>query len=154
MLKQMLLKNLFVSFPLQSYLFPAPASVLFPVTTKCGRRGPVSSTPTFFASVPVASFPQNTVSAWIRHTPTLRHPAPLHEYDGMRNSSCRFGGTPYRHTPRGGYRSSIGSWEQTGYRTLGRSATPHNGVLENGRELHDNRFGRVEQRKSVSVLHR
>ena len=43
--------------------FPTPVSAYSPATTKCGRRGSVSSTPTFFASVPASLAPQYTAFA-------------------------------------------------------------------------------------------
>ena len=55
---------------------------IFPVTTKCGRRGSVSSTPTFFAAVPASLFPRHTAPAQFRHTPAPRHPVPPHGYGG------------------------------------------------------------------------
>ena len=43
-------------FPSQSHLLSSPASVYSPVTIKCGRRGLVSSTPTFYRSTCVLVF--------------------------------------------------------------------------------------------------
>ena len=59
-------------FPSQSHLLSSPASVYSPVTIKCGRRGLVSSTPTFFAAVPASLLPRHTALAQFRHTPGSR----------------------------------------------------------------------------------
>ena len=93
-------------FPSQSHLLSSPASVYSPVTIKCGRRGLVSSTPTFFAAVPASSVPRHTALAQFRYTPAPQHPAPPHEYGGRRNRFFHSGGTHGTHIPHDSCRSS------------------------------------------------
>lgn len=88
---------------------PAPAPEFFSATTKCGRRGLVSSTPTFFASAPVSLVPQRTASSQFRHTPAPLHPAPPHECGGRSNRLFHSGGIHGTHIPHGSCRSSSGS---------------------------------------------
>ena len=52
-------------FPTQSHLSLTPGSKKSPLTQKCGRRGSVSSTPTFLASLPVVPFSLHIAPAWI-----------------------------------------------------------------------------------------
>ena len=93
-------------FSSQSHLSPVPDPVLSPVTTKCGRRGLVSSTPTFFAAVPASLVPRHTAPAQFRHTPAPRHPVSPHGYGGRNNRIFHSGDTHGTHIPHGSCRSS------------------------------------------------
>lgn len=90
---------------------PAPAPEFFSATTKCGRRGLVSSTPTFFASAPVSLVPQRTASSQFRHTPAPLHPAPPHECGGRSSRFFHSDDTHGTHIPHGSCRSSSESQE-------------------------------------------
>ena len=92
--------------PLQSNLPLAPISAPSPVTTKCGRRGLVSSTPTFFAAVPASLVPRHTALAQFRYTPAPRHPVPPHGYGGKHNRFFHSGGIHGTHIPHDSCHSS------------------------------------------------
>lgn len=109
--KNMQLRSRFRTFiltvsALLFHQFPTPVSVFSPVTTKCGRRGLVSSTPTFFAAVPASLLPRHTAPAQFGHTPAPRHPAPPHGYGGRSNRIFHSGDTHGTHIPHGSCRSS------------------------------------------------
>ena len=93
-------------FPSQSHLLPSPASVPSPATTKCGRRGSVSSTPTFFAFVPAFSVLPHDCHEMRKQAPTPVHPVPPHGYGGRSNKIFHSGGIHGTHIPHGSCRSS------------------------------------------------
>ena len=93
-------------FPSQSHLLSSPASVYSPVTIKCGRRGLVSSTPTFFASAPVSSVLPHCSHELRKRVPTPSHPAFPRGYGGRSNRIFHSGDTHGTHIPHGSCRSS------------------------------------------------